>query len=1003
MKGVYRFLSGAGSSWRLGEQTEAEDFAHRPIARIRPIEQPVAKTQGKADMCTNAEANLTALIESTEDHIWSVDLDLRLNVFNRAFQHYMEPLYDIRLAAGMLMTDIFPPDRASLWLSLFQNVLANGPQKKEHVLRNGRTLDLVFNPIVAGGKVSGISIFGKDITERKLSEAQVRISADALHEAQAIGGLGTYVLDIETEIWTSSALMDEIFGIGKDYPRTLAGWTALIHPDDRAMINDYFASEVLGKGEPFRKEYRILRQTDQAERWVHGVGKLCFDAQAKPVKMNGVIKDITERKQAEMELRESEDRYRSTFEQAAVGIVHISFDGRILQCNHRFAEILGYTVEELCSMSFSQITPPAYLAVSDSVLKQLANGAPRISGWEKPYLRKDGSLTWAKLTSSVQRDSGGRPLHVLNFVEDINDCRDAQESLVCAREALRVSEERYRTAFQTSLDSVTINRISDGMFVDCNLGFLELMGYKRDEVLGRSSIELNIWADPRDRQNLAQILEQNPTCRDLEARFRKKSGEIIWGKMSASIIVLDGATCILAVTRDITGAKAAEDEIRNLAFYDSLTQLPNRRLLLDRLQQTLSANSQNRRMQALLFIDLDNFKSLNDTLGHELGDRYLQEIARRLVPCIGNTDTVARFGADEFVIMIEDLSEIAEDAAAYAKATGEKILEIVAQPILLAGRECVSTASIGITVFGHRQENANDVLQQADIAMHQAKTAGRNTIRIFAPALQAAVNARAAIQEQLRQAIKAEQFVLYYQPQVEHGRLIGTEALIRWNHPQRGLLAPADFIPMAEENGLIEPLGDWVLESACRQLAEWADKKESVNISIAINISARQFRETSFVQKVLEALDRTGAESRNLKLELTESMLASNIEEVISKMTYLKAHGLRFSLDDFGTGYSSLAYLKQLPLDQLKIDRSFVQDILVDASSGAIAQTIISLSRAMGLPVIAEGVETDEQREFLERLGCHSFQGFLFGRPLPLAEFHRLWLGQAECAGQVSI
>lgn len=954
-------------------------------------------------MCTNAEANLTALIESTEDHIWSVDLDLRLNVFNRAFQHYMEPLYDIRLAAGMLMTDIFPPDRASLWLSLFQNVLANGPQKKEHVLRNGRTLDLVFNPIVAGGKVSGISIFGKDITERKLSEAQVRISADALHEAQAIGGLGTYVLDIETEIWTSSALMDEIFGIGKDYPRTLAGWTALIHPDDRAMINDYFASEVLGKGEPFRKEYRILRQTDQAERWVHGVGKLCFDAQAKPVKMNGVIKDITERKQAEMELRESEDRYRSTFEQAAVGIVHISFDGRILQCNHRFAEILGYTVEELCSMSFSQITPPAYLAVSDSVLKQLANGAPRISGWEKPYLRKDGSLTWAKLTSSVQRDSGGRPLHVLNFVEDINDCRDAQESLVCAREALRVSEERYRTAFQTSLDSVTINRISDGMFVDCNLGFLELMGYKRDEVLGRSSIELNIWADPRDRQNLAQILEQNPTCRDLEARFRKKSGEIIWGKMSASIIVLDGATCILAVTRDITGAKAAEDEIRNLAFYDSLTQLPNRRLLLDRLQQTLSANSQNRRMQALLFIDLDNFKSLNDTLGHELGDRYLQEIARRLVPCIGNTDTVARFGADEFVIMIEDLSEIAEDAAAYAKATGEKILEIVAQPILLAGRECVSTASIGITVFGHRQENANDVLQQADIAMHQAKTAGRNTIRIFAPALQAAVNARAAIQEQLRQAIKAEQFVLYYQPQVEHGRLIGTEALIRWNHPQRGLLAPADFIPMAEENGLIEPLGDWVLESACRQLAEWADKKESVNISIAINISARQFRETSFVQKVLEALDRTGAESRNLKLELTESMLASNIEEVISKMTYLKAHGLRFSLDDFGTGYSSLAYLKQLPLDQLKIDRSFVQDILVDASSGAIAQTIISLSRAMGLPVIAEGVETDEQREFLERLGCHSFQGFLFGRPLPLAEFHRLWLGQAECAGQVSI
>ncbi len=448
--------------------------------------------------------------------------------------------------------------------------------------------------------------------------------------------------------------------------------------------------------------------------------------------------------------------------------------------------------------------------------------------------------------------------------------------------------------------------------------------------------------------------------------------------------------------RELQRLKVAHDEIRSLAFFDPLTGLANRRLLMDRLHQTLAASNRSKRKRALLFLDLDDFKTLNDTLGHHIGDLLLQAVAKRVAASIRETDTVARLGGDEFVVLLQDLSESAEDAAAQAKTIAEKILATVDQPYLLAGRECRSSSSIGITVFGDPRDSTNEVLQQADIAMYQAKAAGRNTVRFFAPALQAAVNARAVMEEDLRQAIKTSGFLLYYQPQMDRGILVGAEALVRWRHPKRGFLSPGEFIPLAEKTGLILPLGDWVLQTACRQIAAWAARKDTAHLTVAVNISARQLRSTDFVEKVLTTLHGTGANPRNLKLELTESMFVDNFEDVIAKMTELKSHGLTFSLDDFGTGYSSLAYLRRLPLDQLKIDQAFVRDILVDASSGAIAESIISLGRAMGLSVIAEGVETEEQRDFLASIGCHSFQGYLVSRPVPLEEFQLLLPRLAE-------
>ncbi len=452
---------------------------------------------------------------------------------------------------------------------------------------------------------------------------------------------------------------------------------------------------------------------------------------------------------------------------------------------------------------------------------------------------------------------------------------------------------------------------------------------------------------------------------------------------------------ILKANADLSKAQesliAAKEEAEMAALQDPLTKLPNRRLLSERLRKAVANSHRSNLKSALLFIDLDDFKKLNDTLGHDTGDLLLQTIGDRLSACIRNVDTVARWGGDEFVVVLEGLNARQENAANQARIVAEKILAIISQSCRLNGRECVCTASIGIAVFGGREDSIDGITQQADIAMYHAKARGRNGLYFFAPALQEVIVARVAMESDLRQAIKNNQFVLHYQPQVEAGKVVGVEALIRWNHLTRGTLAPGEFISTAEETGLILPLGSWVLENACKQIAIWAQDARTADIRVAVNISAWQLRQPNFVQEVLGAVDRAGANPRNLTLELTESMLVENIEEVIAKMVVLKSHGLSFSLDDFGVGYSSLAYLKKLPLDQLKIDRAFVRDMLVDVNSCAIAQAIISLGKAIGLSVMAEGVETAEERDLLASLGCHAYQGYLFSPALPLKRFEQ-WL-----------
>jgi diguanylate cyclase (GGDEF)-like protein len=390
----------------------------------------------------------------------------------------------------------------------------------------------------------------------------------------------------------------------------------------------------------------------------------------------------------------------------------------------------------------------------------------------------------------------------------------------------------------------------------------------------------------------------------------------------------------------------------------------------------------------LILIDLDHFKTLNDTQGHAVGDLLLRQVATRLVTCVRDGDTVARLGGDEFVIMLKDLDTKLDDAATQAQVVGEKVINVLSRPYELAGHVYHSTPSLGITLFDGQKNSIDDLLKQADLAMYQAKAGGRSTMRFFSSEMQTVMLHRIALEADIRKGLVRREFALYFQPQVDvDSHVVGAEALLRWNHPLDGVVTPSGFIGLAEDTGLIRPLGLWVLEEGCHQLERWANDSARSHLTLAINVSAHQFNDARFVDQLLDVLARTGANPNRLKLELTESMLVSNVDEVAAKMFALKARGVGFSLDDFGTGYSSLSYLKRLPLDQLKIDQGFVRDILVDPNDAAIAKMVLALAKSMGLAVIAEGVETQAQREYLYRIGCRAYQGYLYGHPMTIADF----------------
>ena len=526
-----------------------------------------------------------------------------------------------------------------------------------------------------------------------------------------------------------------------------------------------------------------------------------------------------------------------------------------------------------------------------------------------------------------------------------------------------------------------------GVILRVNQSYCDITGYSAAEAVGKTSALLKSGRHDAPFYDAMHSAIAATGAWHGEIWNRRKDGSIFPEWLTITAVKTDDGQIshFVSTLTDITQRKADEEKIRHLAYYDPLTGLPNRRLLLDRLQQAMMTSRRTQCQGALMFIDLDNFKLVNDTLGHDKGDLLLQEMARRLSACIRAGDTVARLGGDEFVVVLENMDTQARKAARQAQVVSEKVLLSIAQPLQLAGHELQTSCSIGVVLLTDDNASADDLMKHADLAMYQAKEAGRNTVRFFDPEMHAAVVKRVALEKDLRTGLQQGHLELFYQVQVDaQDHVVGTEALVRWHHPQRGLISPAEFIPLAEDSGLILPLGQWVLETACTQLARWALEPGREHLTVAVNVSGRQMQQNDFVAQVLETLERTGAPAQRLKLELTESLLLDNPQDTITKMEALKAHGVGFSLDDFGTGYSSLAYLRQLPLDQLKIDQSFVHNLVSDPRATAIVRTIVTLANNLGLSVIAEGVETDAERQNLAANGCYVYQGYLFGRPVPV-------------------
>ena len=682
------------------------------------------------------------------------------------------------------------------------------------------------------------------------------------------------------------------------------------------------------------------------------------------------------RRATEKILDESQERYRVLIESSPVGIAAHK-DGRFVYVNPACIKMLGATCEAdlLKKPILDFVHPSFHRAVVKQIKKRFIDNGGAIDKLEVKLVCFDGQAIDVEVEGTLIPFEGSKASQI--SIIDITDRKRAEESLRVAAIAFEAQEGIIVTD-------------ADKIILRVNSAFTRITGYSANEAIGNTSrLFRSSRHTPEFFDNLLKVITDSGIWQG-ELWNQRKNGEEYPTRLSITVVkdIHGQLTHYVATMVDITQDRAAADVIKKLAFYDSLTELPNRRLLMDRLQEAVTSSARHDRYGALLFLDLDHFKILNDTQGHDAGDALLQQVARRLTSVVREDDTVARLGGDEFVVLLENLSVNALDAAEQTQVISNKISLALSQPYTLDEHQHHSTASVGAVQFKGQQQSAANLLKQADIAMYAAKTAGRNTYRLFDPKMQACISERAALDADLRLALSEQQLRLYFQKQVSHdGHTVGAEVLLRWQHPQRGLVLPDQFIPLAEDSGQIVAIGAWLLLEACQQLKLWQSDPQHSTLTLAVNVSAGQFRQSDFVEQVKHALQTTGAHADHLKLELTESTALDNVDDTISKMNALKTLGVRFAIDDFGTGQSSLSYLTQLPLDQIKIDQSFVRHIGRRPQDTLIVQTIIGMAHNLGMEVIAEGVETQAQCDFLVKHDCLLFQGYLFGRPVPLEDF----------------
>jgi diguanylate cyclase (GGDEF)-like protein/PAS domain S-box-containing protein len=811
----------------------------------------------------------------------------------------------------------------------------------------------------------------QDMTEQVRRQREAELNARLLKMASGVAHIGGWTYDTAQGrvIWSDEVC--RIHEVPAGTAPTVEEAIAYFAPESRAKLR-YLVEACLRDGTPYDEELRLVTARGRSV-WVRSIGEPVRGADQAITGLQGAFQDITDKRMAEQQAARIGQRLSATLESITDAFYTLDREWRFTFLNREAerlfkrprAQLLGKVLWDEFGALKGQI---GYCEFHRAVRE---NRTVVFEEYYAPY----------QSLSEVRAYPCDEGLTV--YFRDVTEARMTEESL-------RISEERFRTIARATTDVVwDWNLEDDSLWASDSIE--PVFGYTMADFTG----PIRAWSDhihPDERErvvsHIRSVIEGGEDQWMDEYRFLRKDGSVAHVLDRGRIIRDAGgrATRMIGAMVDLTERRQAERRIEYLAYYDVLTQLPNRQLLMDRLQRALDNCAQHRCTNAVFFIDLDNFKSLNDTLGHAVGDQLLKQVAQRLGGCVSHHDTVARFGGDEYVVLLEGMSADMERACAQARTVGERMLLTLRQPYQLDQYCHHGTASIGIVLFSDAGDDVGELLKRADMAMYDAKASGRNTLRLFNPGMQAALSARMALENDLRLALRQceREFDLHYQPQIDrHGQVTGVEALVRWRHPARGMVSPVEFIPLAEETGLVLALGQWVLKKACGQLLAWAASPATAQIEVAVNVSARQFHHPQFVAQVLEQVTAAGIDARRLKLELTETSLLENLDDTIAKMNALKTHGVTFALDDFGTGYSSLAYLKQLPLDMLKIDRSFVLDLLTNQNDAVIARTIIALGRSLGLRVLAEGVETVAQRDFLFEHGCDAYQGYLCAHALP--------------------
>jgi diguanylate cyclase (GGDEF)-like protein/PAS domain S-box-containing protein len=755
----------------------------------------------------------------------------------------------------------------------------------------------------------------------------------------------------------------------------------IVGKDDRALFPPQQAEMLMGidrnifaTGKPITSEEE-LDTVDSRRIFLATKGPL-RDEQNRIFGTFGISRDITRRQLAERALQESQDRLKLFIEHAPAALAMFDRDMRYIAVSQRWKTDYKLGDSDIIGRWHYEVFPDLPEEFKAIHRRGLAGEVVRSD--EDRFERADGTVHWLRWEMRPWHSADGNVAGIVIFSEDITGRKQIESELRIAA-----------TAFESQLGMFIA--ADDENILRINRAFTDISGYEAADVLGKTPRMLG-----SERQDHAFYVDMWKTIASRkfwqgEMWINHRNGPATPVLMSVTAVLDDGGkeSHYVGTFSDLSRHKQAEQVIHSLSFYDALTTLPNRRLMLERLKQVVHADKQSAGHGAVLFIDLDDFSNLNDTRGHEVGDQALIEVANRLQACVPGKDNVARPSSDEFVVMIDNLAADPEQAAFQAGEMAERVREAIRKPMEVGGAAYECTASVGISLFRKGQTTADELMRQTDASMYQVKRLGRDRVHFFDAKMQSALEERVALETALRKAIPG-QLLLHYQPQVDDkGGIFGAEVLVRWLHPEKGLINPGEFIPLAEDTGLILPLGHWVLETACRQLTLWETRHATRDLRLAVNVSALQFHQDNFVDQVLSVIDATGVDPTRLKLELTESMLVGDADSVVRKMGQLKVRGIRFSLDDFGTGFSSLSYLRRLPIDQLKIDQSFVRDIETDPNDAAIVRTIIALGQSLGLNVIAEGVETEGQRNFLAVHGCKQYQGYLFGRPVPIADFEK--------------